>query len=480
MSGRNLSVVTAFNSAILPGMKLGCATRRWAVRVAILGIALFAPLSMSAADSLKWSKEKDSVDADISTWSLVQTLEAVAEASGWQVYVEPGTKKAVSTKFRDRSKDRALDMLLGNLGRALLPGTNGGPPRLLVFRNKERDATQLIRARKRAKPIPDELIVRMKKGKSVKDVAEKLGAKVLGKSDELNAGRLKFENEEAANKARELLAENSDVESTDPNFPVLDQPALDNSAASASSSLNLKPLKDGDPLIIGLVDTGVQKTGGADDDFLLPGISVAEQSTAASGTEPMHGTSMFEVLLKSIDAFSKDGTTSPVKVLPVDVFGSGGATTYEVAEGIAQALKNGARIINLSLGSEGDTPLLRTIIQQGSAAGAIFVASAGNTPTDAPTFPAGYPEVISVTAGDSPTTLASYANFSGVNDAMAPGVARIQFGGNTWIVNGTSPAAAYFSGAVAVGVSGGQTPAQAAQNALRAFPLPPSTRTSAP
>lgn len=446
----------------------------------ILGIAALAPSTSTAADSLKWSKEKDSVDADISTWTLVQTLEAVAEASGWQVYLEPGTKKTVSTKFKNRSKDRALDMLLDNLGRALLPGTNGGPPRLLVFRNKESDATQRIRARKRAKPIPDELIVRMKKGKSVKEVAEKLGAKVLGTSDQLNAGRLKFENEEAANKAKELLAENSDVESTDPNFPVLDHPALDNSPGQASSSLNLKPLKDGDPLVIGLIDTGVQKTGGAYDDFLLPGISVAEPSTAASATEPMHGTSMFEVLLKSIDAFSNDGTTSPVKVLPVDVFGNGSATTFEVAEGIAQALKSGARIINLSLGSEGDTPLLHDIIQQGAAAGAVFVASAGNMPTDAPTFPAGYPEVISVTAGESPTTLASYANFSPVNDAMAPGVARIQYGGLTWIVNGTSPAAAFFSGAVAVGVSSGQTPAQAAQSALRTFPLPPSARTSAP
>jgi len=461
-------------------MKLGCKTRRWAVTVAILGIAHLAPVSTHAADSLKWSKEKDSVDADISSWSLVQTLETISEATGWQVYLEPGTKKAVSTKFKERSKDRALDMLLGNLGRALLPGTNGGPPRLLVFRNKERDATQLIRARKRAKPIPDELIVRMKKGKSVDDVASKLGAKVLGKSDELNAGRLKFDNEEAAAKARETLQENPDVESTDPNFPVMDQPTLDSSATPSSGSLNLKPLKDGDPLIVGLIDTGVQKTGGAYDDFLLPGISVSASQTASNPAEPSHGTSMFEVLLKSIDAFSADGSTTPVKVLPVDVFGSGNATTFEVAEGIAQALKNGARIINLSLGSEGDTPILHEVIRQGTAAGAVFVASAGNTPTDAPTFPAGYPEVISVTAGDSPTSLAPYANYSEVNDAMAPGTARIQYGGNTWIVNGTSPAAAYFSGAVAVGVSSGQTAAQAAQSAQRTFPLPASARRAAP
>ena len=47
----------------------------------------------------------------------------------------------MSTKFKDRTPDRALDLLLGNLGRVLLPGTNGGLLRLLVFRNSEKAAT---------------------------------------------------------------------------------------------------------------------------------------------------------------------------------------------------------------------------------------------------------------------------------------------------------------------------------------------------
>jgi hypothetical protein len=464
-------MASAFNPGILAHMNQGSGKGRFVAGLGLFTLVLHFSFGAPAADSLDWRKDKDSVDADIRSWSLLKTLESISEATGWHVYVEPGTQRKVSTTFKDRPRDRALDLLLGNLGRALLPGTNGGPPRFLVFRNTQRDATRLIRGRGKVNPIPNELIVRMKKSKSVNDLAKTLGAKVVGKSDALNSGRLQFKDEEAAEKARESLLDNEDVSSVDPNFPVAAQP-MPEGGGGGLGSLNLQPLKEGDPLVIGLIDTVVQKLGNNYDDFLLPGISVAGQTTPPTEL-PTHGTSMFETLLKSVDAFTPDGSTTPIKILPVDVYGnSGQATTYEVAEGILQALKSGARVINLSLGSEGDTPYLHQIIQAGAQAGAVFVASAGNTPTTSPMYPAGYPEVTSVTAGDSPNSIAPYANISPANDAMAPGAARIQFNGQGYIIQGTSPAAAYFSGAVAAGVANGLTPALAAAAARRTFPLP--------
>jgi hypothetical protein len=440
---------------------------------ALLGGLLLCGFAARAADTIQWRKEKNSVDADISTWSLIQTLEAVAEATGWQIYLEPGTRHDVSTKFKGRTPDRALDLMLGNLGRALLPGTNGGPSRLLVFRNNQKDATQLIRGTKKgAKPIPDELIVRMKDGKDPDELAKKLGAKVLGKSDKLNAGRLKFDSEEAAAAARESLKENEDVASVDPNFPIVADPNFQGASGSALADLKLLPLKEGDPVIIGLIDTAVQKIGNNYDAFLLPGISVAGDTSLPSDT-PTHGTSMFETIMKSVDAFSPDGSSTPVKVLPVDVYGNNGiTTTFEVAEGISRALEAGAQVINLSLGSEGQTAFLENVIQQGIDAGRTFVASAGNQPVATPTYPAAYSGVTAVTAGDSPYTIAPYANFGDFVDAMAPGSAVIGYADQNWRVNGTSPAAAYFSGAVAVGIAGGQTPAQAAAAAKNTFPMP--------
>lgn len=426
----------------------------------------------AGADSLKWHKDKNSVDADISTWSLVQVLESIAESTGWRVYLEPGTKRAVSTKFKDRTPDRALDLLLGNLGRALLPGSNGVPARLLVFRNAEKDATQLIRGR-RGRPIPNELIVRMKTGASADELARKLGGKMLGQSKGLNAARLQFDNEEAAAAARDALLTEDSVAGVDPNFSVVDQPLPEGAGGAAIPNLKVEPLKEGEGIIVGLVDTAVQKQGTSLDGFLLPAIAVAGEA-APAGDLPTHGTSMWETVLKGIATGDDGNASSRVRVLPVDVYGNNGTTTtFEVAEGVYRALESGAAIVNLSLGSDGDPPLLREVIRQAIDSGRVVIASAGNEPVTTPVYPAAYPGVIAVTAGDPSGNIAPYANRGDFVDVVAPGVAVIPFNGQPWRVSGTSPAAAYVTGLIAGSAdAAGKTPAQTASAVLRALPVP--------
>jgi hypothetical protein len=446
------------------------------IHCALWGLLLLPALLAGAPSTeyLTWRQEKNSIDADITSWDLIKTLEHISEATGWQIYYEPGAKHAVSTKFKDRPAERALDLLLGDLGRVLLPGTNGGPSRLLVFRTNEKVATQLVRRERKPKPIPDELIVTMKAGKSVDDLAKKLGAKVVGKSKGLNSGRLKFENEDAANAAKDALRSNEDVASTDPNFPVADAPVPEGTGSPAAPNLKLQPVKEGEALIIGLIDTAVQRQGGSFDGFLLPSISVAGESTL-SPDRPSHGTSMFETLLRGISVFDEGNSASRVRILPVDVYGSNpSTTTYEVAEGIYRAMQQGAQIINLSLGSEGDTPYLYQVIRSGTESGRIFIGSAGNVPVTTPMFPAAYPEVIAVTAGDAPGRLAPYANRGSFVDVMAPGTSVVSYNGQAWRVNGTSPAAAYISGAIAgTADTRGGTLAQAAAAVQRSLPPPP-------
>ena len=137
-------------------------------------------------------------------------------------------------------------------------------------------------------------------------------------------------------------------------------------------------------------------------------------------------------------------------------------------------MQKGATIINLSLGSDGDTPYLYRVIKAGSDSGHIFVGSAGNSPVTTPTFPAAYSQVIAVTAGDAPGRLAPYANRGSFVDAMAPGSSVIYFNGQSWRVNGTSPAAAYISGAIAgtADIKGGSL-SQAAAAVQRSLPPPP-------
>jgi hypothetical protein len=451
---------------MIPGRQSWSRYALWAFLL-LPGLLARAP----AAEHLTWRKDKNSVDADITSWDLVKTLEHISEATGWQIYFEPGAKRAVSTTFKDRTADRALDLLLGDLGRVLLPGTNGGPPRLRVFRTNEKDATRLVRRERKAKPIPDELIVTMKAGKSIEDLAKKLGAKVIGKSSGLNSGRLKFESEDAANAARDALRDNEDVSSADPNFPITGTPVPEGADALSAPNFKLQPVKEGEALIIGLIDTHVGSLGAPYDQFLLNGISVAGEPPVETDRLG-HGPAMALTIMNGISAAGDNN--SRVRILPVDVYGPNSTTsTYEVAEGIFRAMQQGAQIINLSLGSEGDTPYLYQVIQTGTESGRIFVGSAGNVPVTTPTFPAAYPEVIAVTAGDAPGHLASYANRGNFVDAMAPGTSVVPYNGQAWRVNGTSPAAAYVSGAIAgTADARGGTPAQAATAVTRSLPPP--------
>jgi len=248
----------------------------------ILGFCLLGEGRVRAVDSLNW--KPNSVAAEISSWDLPKMLEKLMEATGWQIYVEPDTKQVISTKFKDRPQGEALRLLLGDLNFALLPAQSNGPPRLFVFRTTMQEATQLVKLppKAKAKPIANELIVRLKPGANIDEIAKKVGAKVIGRLDKFNTYRLQFDDAEAAAKARTILEQDSEVESVEYNYPVSRPPSPDSLTLSSSAPIDLKPKantgSDCDRLIVGVVDTAVQKLGGGLDGFLLPSISVAGES----------------------------------------------------------------------------------------------------------------------------------------------------------------------------------------------------------
>lgn len=456
-------------------IKAGAGRRVGRLRL-LLGLGLGLAVGSVAADSLVWHPDSHRVDADIRNWELPRLLEEIATATGWQVWVDPEARHTVSTKFKGRPVDQALELLLGKLSYVRLSQTNG-PPKLLVFRHSQQEAIQRVPARKpahAAKPIPNELIVRGRPGTDWEALAERLGAKIVSRSEGLRAARLQFKDAAAAEAARRQLAEDDTIVAADPNFPVASLPAPEALGLGNLPGLKLAPLKGEEGIIVALIDSAVQPQGTHLDEFLLPAIQVIEGSPPPPEEVPTHGTSMWETLLKGVAASKPPGGGSRVRVLPVDVYGGSPATTtFEVAEGIYRALQAGAGIINLSLGSEGDTPLLHQVIQEGYKAGRVFVASAGNEPTTAPTFPAAYPEVIAVTAGDGRGGIAPYANRGEFVDVIAPGTSLVMFKGQVWQVAGTSPATAFISGVIA-GTADAQakTPLQAAVSVMKSLPGP--------
>ena len=435
--------------------------------MATLFVLLFSAAHASASDTLTWNTNQNRVDADIQSMPVLRLLKDVARFTGWHVFIESNTTHTVSTKFQDLPPGPALRMLLGDLNFAIVPQTNG-PQRLYVFRTSLENArimihpSDLVSTNAHSGPIPNELVVTLKPGMKI-DGMDCLGdAKVTGRMDALNTYRVQFQDAAAAQASRDCLANNPNVLSVESNYS-MEQPDLPFGIANAAPQFNLNPkANNGDcQVIIGLIDTHVASLGKDVDQFVMPAISVA--GSATPGATLTHGTAMLGTIMQGLAAnlhggsastptpskTSSGGSTS-IKILPVDVYGPNETTsTFDVAEGIYQAVNSGANLINLSLGSSGDSAFLHTLIQNATSQGVTFFAAAGNQPVTTPTYPAAYPEVQAVTAGDGPGQVADYANRGSFVDLMLPGTSIVPFDGQSWAVTGTSTATAFATGIAA-------------------------------
>jgi len=318
-------------------------------------------------------------------------------------------------------------------------------------------------ARSRAKPsstrelgrIKDELVIRLPKGMNLDDLARLTGisAEEVGRIEGMNAYRLRFPDEAAAAQAKATLEVNPQLAITEDNHrlakPVVNQMS-DGTAVVEPNNLRLGDANG--QLIVGLVDSPVQATGSGLENFLLPSISVAGEASVNSA-ELEHGTAMASAILQGMNMVMEDGSTTTVRILPVDVYGNAETTTiYQLAEGVVAAVEAGATVINLSLGSETDSPLLQDIIRQATDQGVVFLAAAGNTPTSEPTYPAAYEEVIAVTSTDYAGAISQYANYGEFVDVGTPGSVLVNYEGTRQVVTGTSVSTALATG-ITVGLA---------------------------
>src|SRR5260221_12730638 len=229
-------------------------------------LAIFAqlPAECLAADSLIWNTNTSQVSADIKSEKLPALLEKVASATGWQVFLEPDPERSVSATFDRVGPGEALHLMPGDINFAVVPRPNSSP-RLFVFRTFQERATQEVQPLKpgtkgsASKVIPNELVVRLKPGVKIEELAKLLGAKVVGRIDSLNAYRLQFDDAAATTTARDQLAGNPDVASVDSNYTVERPEAAQLLPSGAPPiQLQLKPPPDNGRIIVGLVDTAVQ------------------------------------------------------------------------------------------------------------------------------------------------------------------------------------------------------------------------------
>jgi serine protease len=220
----------------------------------------------------------------------------------------------------------------------------------------------------------------------------------------------------------------SDVEYIEPNYLyyALETPNdPDYSKQWNFRSINLEQAWDdskGEGITVAVIDTGVSAVPDLADTQMVEGYDFVNDRKNASD-DVGHGTHVAGTIAQStnnnygVAGIAYKATIMPIKVLS----GGGGGTISDIAEGIKFAADNGAKIINMSLGGGGDSQLMREAIDYANKKGTVIIAAAGNENRNSSSYPARYPNVISVAAIDASGKKAPYSNFGAGVDISAPG-----------------------------------------------------------
>ena len=164
-------------------------------------------------DGLNWRPDGTST-VQIEQWPIEKVLQSLSDQGKWEIFVEPDLEMRITTRFKDLKHPEALRRLLSNLNFAVIP-TPGNQSKLLVYKTSSTRAVVRIiptkrlaqrepEKRKKKTIIPNELVVTLKPGSriDIEALAKQLGAEIVGEIEGLGIYRLRFENEQLAEKAQ--------------------------------------------------------------------------------------------------------------------------------------------------------------------------------------------------------------------------------------------------------------------------------------
>jgi hypothetical protein len=148
------------------------------------------------------------------------------------------------------------------------------------------------------------------------------------------------------------------------------------------------------------------------------------------------------------------GVAPEAEIYSLKVLDRNGSGSYSnVIQAIEWAIDNQINIISMSFGGNATSQSFQEAIKKANEQGILLIAAAGNagSGTETVTYPALYPEVISVGAIDSNSTRATFSSTGNELDLMAPGVNILSttMDGNFGFLSGTSMATPHVTGAAA-------------------------------
>lgn len=201
-------------------------------------------------------------------------------------------------------------------------------------------------------------------------------------------------------------------------------------------------------ITVAVIDTGVNSAHPDLKNKLVPGFNTVYNNTDTADTHG-HGTLMAGIAgAQTGNALGVAGVGIETKIMPMRISINGYAYWSDMAEAIIWAADHGAKVMSISFGGSSSSATLQSAVDYAWGKGVFIAASAGNSNSSSPSYPAAANHVVSVGATDQNDQKASFSNYGPTVDVTSPGVSikSTNMAGSYSSVSGTSPACPFVAG----------------------------------
>lgn len=336
--------------------------------------------------------------------------------AGVEVRLDPSIQSTITGAVRGADLDKALETLLESydylLTWKMLRGPLGRVPKLKeiqIFMPGKEASTRLI-PKKSAKfdttrgilgqsPefVKEELLVGVHPGATYdqfKSLLDQIGGMIVEVDAATGIYLIRFPSGANVEALLQQLAKNPLVAHAELNY-VTRIPIGSSSGSSSLASLPAVHAPADGSIPIAVLDSGLDPKAGLSA-IISAGWDAVDPDRALSDPAG-HGTQMAYLASGLLSADGLAASDHLLPVVSVRAFDEDGKTSnFAILQALAYAAKAGAKVVNMSWGSETDSDFMRAAMQIAANQGLILVAAAGNEPTGHAVYPAAYPTVIAV------------------------------------------------------------------------------------
>lgn len=390
---------------------------------------------------------------------------------GAHVEYDPSIDIIITTDFRGGTLEELLGEVLGSLGFVVTWDVVRGPIQeylllnsLKIYRQGGYSRTKPydLRRKREVKSqsgrefIANEVLIGFRPGTTRRDVEillAQVGGTITGSVEDIGIYRIRFMDGTDVLRMVERLRNSRIVAGAEPNYagriPVA-PPEINTSEEMLF--LNDLAVPSGGTAYLAVLDSGLVGEGLPPE--LVAGRFDAIDPGAELSDNTGHGTRMAMVAsgLVSPAGIGADENAEGVPLLAVRAFDDDGVTSnFDLMRGVRYAVDAGARVINLSWGTEHHSDFIARTMSYASSEGAIIVASAGNEPTGKAMYPAAYAGVLGIAATVEDGSYWEQSNHGDFIFAAAPGKAVLPTleGSDHGVFGGTSISSALVAGTIA-------------------------------